>query len=152
MSEYTFIMVKPDGYKRRLVGEVISRFEKKGFKLLRIHTGIPSKELAEKHYEEHKDKDFFEKLINFITSGPVVSMLWEGPGIIALSRKIVGATDPFMRIPGTIRGDLSNDKTENIVHASDSVDAAKREIKIWFDLGSVIKEKSDESKEIPEEN
>lgn len=148
MSEYTFIMIKPDGVKRNLVGRIIQRFEERGFNMLRLNIGIPSRELVSKHYEEHKEKDHFEDLIDFTLSGPIVTMLWEGPGIIHLSRQMIGNTDPLRRTPGTIRGDFSNDIRANVIHGSDSMESAKREIDIWFGLGS----RDEKSKEIPEEN
>ena len=136
MSEYTFIMIKPDGVERRLVGKIIQKFEERGFKLLRINNGTASKELVEKHYEEHKEKDFYKDLIDFILSGPVVTMLWEGKGIIYLTKQMVGDTDPLRRQPWTIRGQYSNDLRKNLLHCSDSVESAQREINIWFGLGA----------------
>jgi nucleoside-diphosphate kinase len=131
-TEHTFIMVKPDGVRRGLVGEVVSRLERKGLTLEKIrHLGI-DEELARRHYEEHVDKPFFPDLLEFITSGPVVAMEWSGEGAVAVARTLMGATDPAAAAPGTIRGDLGLEMTENIVHGSDSVDSARRELGIYF--------------------
>jgi nucleoside-diphosphate kinase len=131
--EHTFTMVKPDGVARGLVGEVISRFEKKGLKLERIRSLTISEELARTHYAEHVEKPFFPELLAFITSGPVVAMEWSGEGAVAVGRTLMGATDPAQAAPGTIRGDLGLLVTENLVHGSDSLDSAERELGIFFD-------------------
>lgn len=131
--EHTFIMVKPDGVRRGLVGEVIGRFERKGFTLERIRNLTIDEALARRHYAEHVDKPFFPDLLAFITSGPVVAMEWSGEGAVAMARTIMGATDPARAAPGTIRGDLAIEVTENIVHGSDSSDSAGRELGIFFD-------------------
>lgn len=125
-------MVKPDGVQRRLVGEIIQRFEQKGFKLVELKLLTPTRELAEEHYGVHRDKPFFEGVVSFISSGPVVAMVWEGDDVIALSRKLVGATKPSDAAPGTIRGDYANSVGENLIHGSDSVENAEAEIKLWF--------------------
>lgn len=125
-------MVKPDGVERGLVGEVISRFEKKGFVLERMQMLTPSTELATEHYAEHVDKPFFGDLLEFITRGPVVAMEWSGESAVASARNIMGATNPANAAPGSIRGDLATVLTENIVHGSDSVESADRELSIWF--------------------
>ena len=125
-------MVKPDGVERGLVGEVISRFEKKGFVLERMQMLTPSTELATEHYAEHVDKPFFGDLLEFITRGPVVAMEWSGESAVASARNIMGATNPANAAPGSIRGDLATVLTENIVHGSDSVESADRELAIWF--------------------
>ncbi|XP_057763529.1 nucleoside diphosphate kinase 2, chloroplastic [Arachis stenosperma] len=130
--DQTYIMVKPDGVQRGLVGEIISRFEKKGFKLTGLKLFQCSKELAEEHYKDLKGKSFFPKLTDYITSGPVVCMAWEGVGIVASARKLIGATDPLQAEPGTIRGDLAVQTGRNIVHGSDSPENGKREIALWF--------------------
>ena len=130
--ERTFIMVKPDGVERALVGEVISRFETKGFKLERMRMLTPSTETATEHYAEHVDKPFFGELLEFITRGPVVAMEWSGEGAVASARNIMGATNPADAAPGSIRGDLATLLTENIIHGSDSVESANRELSIWF--------------------
>jgi nucleoside-diphosphate kinase len=126
-------MVKPDGVARGLVGEVISRFEKKGLKLERIRSLTISEEMARTHYAEHVEKPFFPELLAFITSGPVVAMEWSGEGAVAVGRTLMGATDPAQAAPGTIRGDLGLLVTENLVHGSDSLDSAERELGIFFD-------------------
>ena len=105
--ERTFVAIKPDGVQRGLIAEILGRFETKGFKLVGLKQLTPSKELAEKHYGVHKDRPFFSGLVNFITSGPVVAMVWEGEGVIASARKLIGATKPLEAEPGTIRGDLA---------------------------------------------
>ena len=130
--ERTFIMVKPDGVQRGLVGEVIGRFERKGFKLVGAKFMQVSRELAEQHYAEHKEKPFFGSLIQFITSGPVMAMVWEGPNVIAIARKMMGATKPENAEPGSIRGDFAAVTSNNIVHGSDSPESAAREIGLWF--------------------
>lgn len=130
--ENTFIMVKPDGVARGLVGEVISRLERKGLLLERIRGLTITKDLAETHYEEHSGKPFFPELVEFITSGPVVAMEWSGDGAIAVCRTLMGATDPKQAAPGTIRGDLGLVVTENLVHGSDGPESAKRELELFF--------------------
>ncbi|ACB85179.1 nucleoside-diphosphate kinase [Natranaerobius thermophilus] len=131
-NEQTFVMVKPDGVERGLVGEIISRLENKRLNLRKITMLEVSKELAQTHYQEHRDKPFFNDLINYITSGPVVAMVWEGDNVIEVVRKLIGDTDPKKAAPGTIRGDLALDITYNLVHGSDSEDTAKREINLFF--------------------
>lgn len=130
--EHTFVMVKPDGVERGLVGEVISRLERKGLKLERISGLTITEELARTHYAEHVEKPFFPELLEFITSGPVVAMEWSGDGAIAVCRSLMGATDPKQAAPGTIRGDLGLVVTENIVHGSDGSESAARELEIFF--------------------
>ncbi|XP_010460092.1 PREDICTED: nucleoside diphosphate kinase II, chloroplastic isoform X2 [Camelina sativa] len=135
--EETYIMVKPDGIQRGLVGEIISRFEKKGFKLIGLKMFQCPKELAEEHYKDLSAKSFFPSLIEYITSGPVVCMAWEGVGVVASARKLIGKTDPLQAEPGTIRGDLAVQTGRNIVHGSDSPDNGKREIALWFKEGEL---------------
>jgi len=130
--ERTFIAIKPDGVQRALVGQIISRFEAKGFTLVGLKLMQVSKELAEEHYGEHKEKPFFPGLVEFITSGPLVAMVWEGNGVVAAARKMIGATKPLDSNPGTIRGDFGVDMGRNIIHGSDAVETAQREIKLWF--------------------
>ena len=125
-------MVKPDGVARGLVGEVISRLERKGLTLERIRGLHIDEDLAKTHYAEHVDKPFFADLLAFITSGPVVAMEWSGEGAIGVCRGIMGATDPKKASPGTIRGDLGLAVTENIVHGSDGPESADRELAIFF--------------------
>ncbi|KAL1203981.1 Nucleoside diphosphate kinase II [Cardamine amara subsp. amara] len=135
--EETYIMVKPDGIQRGLVGEIISRFEKKGFKLIGLKMFQCPKELAEEHYKDLSAKSFFPNLIEYITSGPVVCMAWEGVGVVASARKLIGKTDPLQAEPGTIRGDLAVQTGRNIVHGSDSPENGKREIALWFKEGEL---------------
>jgi nucleoside-diphosphate kinase len=135
--ERTFVAIKPDGVQRKLVGEVIRRFEAKGFTLVGLKMINVSKELAEKHYEALNDKPFFKGLIDFITSGPVVAMVWEGDGVVASARKLIGATNPLASEPGTIRGDLAVNVGRNVIHGSDAVDTANREIGLWFADGEL---------------
>lgn len=125
-------MIKPDGVKRKLVGEVIRRLEKRGFSLVAARMLVISPELAQAHYKEHLGKPFFEELIKFICSGPVMAMIWEGHNVIALARLLLGNRDPLLATPGTIRGDYAYYKTENIAHAADSAAAAAREISLFF--------------------
>ncbi|PRQ17054.1 putative nucleoside-diphosphate kinase [Rosa chinensis] len=135
--EETYIMVKPDGVQRGLVGEIISRFEKKGFKLTGLKLFQCPRDLAEEHYKDLKSKSFFPKLIEYILSGPVVCMAWEGVGVVASARKLIGSTDPLQAEPGTIRGDLAVQTGRNVVHGSDSPENGKREIALWFKEGEV---------------
>ncbi|CAG7860394.1 unnamed protein product [Brassica rapa] len=135
--EETYIMVKPDGIQRGLVGEIISRFEKKGFKLIGLKMFQCPRELAEEHYKDLSSKSFFPSLIEYITSGPVVCMAWEGIGVVASARKMIGKTDPLQAEPGTIRGDLAVQTGRNIVHGSDSPENGKREIALWFKEGEL---------------
>lgn len=130
--EKTFIAIKPDGVQRGLVGEIISRFEQKGFTLVGLKLLNVSKELAESHYGVHKEKPFFAGLVEFITSGPVVAMVWEGDGVIASARKLIGATNPLNAEPGTIRGDFGANIGRNIIHGSDAPETAEQEMALWF--------------------
>ncbi len=125
-------MVKPDGVQRRLVGEIIRRFENKGLKLSALKMVTPTREMAEAHYAVHRGKPFFAGVVAFISSGPVVAMVWEGDDVVALARKIMGATKPADSVPGTIRGDYANTIEQNLIHGSDSLENAEQEISIWF--------------------
>ena len=131
-QEKTFIAIKPDGVQRGFISEIIGRFERKGFKLVALKQLIPSRELAQKHYGVHKERPFFNDLVDFISSGPVVAMVWEGEGVISSARKIIGATKPLEAEPGTIRGDLAVNIGRNIIHGSDGSDTASFEINLWF--------------------
>jgi nucleoside-diphosphate kinase len=134
MMERTFVMVKPDGVQRGLIGEVLSRFEERGLKLVGAKFMQIDQALAEQHYAEHEDKPFFEGLTDFITSGPVLAMVWEGQDAIAQVRSMMGATDPAEAAPGTIRGDFGLDLGRNVVHGSDTEPgSAEREIELFFD-------------------
>jgi nucleoside-diphosphate kinase len=130
--ERTFLAVKPDGVQRGLVAEIIGRFEQKGFKLIGLKLMKITREQAETHYGEHQGKPFFGGLVDFITSGPVVAMAWEGPNVIATARKMMGATNPANSEVGTIRGDFATDVGRNIIHGSDSPESAQRELGIFF--------------------
>jgi nucleoside-diphosphate kinase len=134
MSEVqqTLVLVKPDGVRRRLVGEVIRRIEAKGFDIVDMKLIRIDEELAKEHYAEHVDKSFFSELVSFITSGPVVAMLVEGAEAVAGVRQLMGATDPLEAAPGSIRGDYATVITENLVHGSDSPASAEREVKFFF--------------------
>ncbi len=131
-TESTFVMVKPDGVRRGLVGEVISRFESKGLTLDKMRMLTIDDDLASRHYAEHVDKPFFGELVAFITSGPVVAMQWSGESAVAVARTLMGTTNPAEAPPGTIRGDFGVIITENIVHGSDSVTSAERELGLYF--------------------
>ena len=130
----TFIMLKPDGVKRGLIGEIIKRFEQKGFTLLNAELMTMNRTKAEYHYMEHQNKPFFGELVEFITSGPVFAMVWEGENIIEVSRLMIGKTSPSEAMPGTIRGDFAFSKEENVIHGSDSLLSAEREIENFFGL------------------
>ncbi|AKG23176.1 nucleoside-diphosphate kinase [Calothrix sp. 336/3] len=130
--ERTFLAIKPDGVQRALVGEIIRRFETKGFTLVGLKLLHPTRELAEAHYAVHKERPFFASLVDFITSGPVVAMVWEGEGVVAAARKMIGATNPLTSEPGTIRGDFGVNIGRNIIHGSDAVETAQQEISLWF--------------------
>lgn len=130
--EKTFVMIKPDGVDRKLIGEIIGRIERKGFNILDIRMINPSKDVVENHYDEHRGKHFFKELVDFILDGPVVGIIVEGENVIEIVRLMVGNKDPKIAVPGTIRGDFANTTTMNLVHASDSIESSKREINIWF--------------------
>jgi len=132
VSERTLVLVKPDGVRRGLVGEVISRIERKGLTLVAMELRTLTRETAESHYEEHASKPFFGELVEFITGGPLVAMVVEGPRAIEAFRSLAGSTDPVSAAPGTIRGDFGLQIGENIVHGSDSTYSADREIKLFF--------------------
>ena len=136
--ERTYLMVKPDGVQRGLVGEIISRFEKKGFKIVGLKMLTIPRETAEKHYGEHAGKPFFVPLVDYITSGPVVAMVLEGKDTVATAREMMGATNPLKAAQGTIRATYGLDMGRNIIHGSDSNASAEREIEIFFNPGEVI--------------
>lgn len=131
--EKSLIIIKPDGVQRRLIGEIVGRIEKKGLKIAAMKMLQVNQELAEKHYAVHRGKPFYEPLVNFITSGPVVAMAVEGPNAIAVMRKLMGKTFGFEAEPGTIRGDFGVSTQYNLVHGSDSPETAKFELSLWFD-------------------
>lgn len=130
--EKTFLMVKPDGVQRGLIGEIVNRFENKGYQLVGGKLMTISQELAEQHYGEHKERPFFGELVDFITSGPVFAMVWEGENVISTARLMMGATNPKESAPGTIRGDFAVTVAKNIIHGSDSPESAEREINLFF--------------------
>src|SRR5699024_11951167 len=131
--EKTFIMVKPDGVQRGLIGEIVARFENKGFKLAGAKLMSVSEELAKEHYGEHKERPFFGEFVDFITSGPVFAMVWEGENVISTSRLMIGETNPQEALPGSVRGDFAVTVAKNIIHGSDSPESAEREINLFFD-------------------
>lgn len=132
IMEKTFLMVKPDGVQRNLIGEIVSRFEKKGYQLVGAKLMQIPTELAEQHYGEHKERPFFGELVEFITSGPVFAMVWEGENVISTARLMMGATNPKESAPGTIRGDFAVTVGKNIIHGSDAPESAEREIGLFF--------------------
>jgi nucleoside-diphosphate kinase len=128
----TLILVKPDAFERGLTGEVIARFERKGLRLVALKQLRIDDEFAGVHYEEHREKPFFDELVQFITRGPLVAMVMEGPEAVAAARQVIGATNPLEAAPGSIRGDYALEVTFNLVHGSDSDQSSEREIGIWF--------------------
>ncbi|KAJ1523355.1 hypothetical protein ONE63_001224 [Megalurothrips usitatus] len=138
VTERTFIMVKPDGVQRGLVGKIIKRFEQKGFKLVALKFVWPTEDLLKKHYADLSARPFFPGLCKYMSSGPVVPMVWEGLNVVKTGRQILGATDPKDSAPGTIRGDLCIQVGRNILHGSDSVESAKKEIDLWFQPDQVV--------------
>ena len=141
-TERTYIMIKPDGVQRGLTGEIIKRFEQKGFKLVALKLMHASKEHMEAHYDDLKAKKFFPGLIAYMTSGPVCCMVWEGKDAIKMGRMLLGATKPSDSLPGTIRGDFAVDVGRNICHGSDLPESAAAEIKHWFKDGELVEWKS----------
>lgn len=141
--ERTYVMIKPDGVQRNLVGEILSRFEKKGLKVVALKMLQISRELAEHHYGEHKGKPFFEPLVEYITSGPVVAMVLEGKDAVSTARDMMGATNPLKASPGTIRGTYGMDIGRNVIHGSDSPESAQREVDIFFKPEEIIEYKKD---------
>ncbi|MCL2608215.1 MAG: nucleoside-diphosphate kinase [Methanomassiliicoccaceae archaeon] len=136
--ERTYLMIKPDAVQRGLTGEIFSRFEKKGLKLLAMKFMVISKETAERHYGEHKGKKFYDPLISYITSGPVLAMVWEGEDAVSVCRNMMGKTNPKESAPGTIRGDYGIQTGMNIIHGSDSPESAEREISIFFKADEIV--------------
>ncbi|MDA1475322.1 nucleoside-diphosphate kinase [Bacillus changyiensis] len=140
MMEKTFVMIKPDGVQRQLIGEVLSRFERKGLQLIGAKLMKISEETAGKHYQEHKEKPFFGELVDFITSGPVFAMVWKGEDAISIARQLIGKTNPKEALPGTIRGDFGMIVGKNIIHGSDSSESAEREINLFFQQEELVEE------------
>mmetsp|Transcript_9401 Transcript_9401/g.40776 ORF Transcript_9401/g.40776 Transcript_9401/m.40776 type:complete len:152 (-) Transcript_9401:995-1450(-) len=144
-AERTYIMVKPDGVQRGLVGEVIKRFEQKGYKLVAMKLAKPGEEMLKQHYADLAERSFFPGLINYMNSGPVCCMVWEGRNVVLEGRKMLGATKPADSAMGTIRGDFCVDVGRNVCHGSDSVDSANHEIGLWFPEGIISWDKADAS-------
>lgn len=136
--EKTFLMVKPDGVQRQLIGDIVARFERKGLQLVGAKLMTIPAEIAEQHYGEHKGKPFYGELVSFITSGPVFAMVWQGENVIELTRKMMGKTNPKDAEPGTIRGDYSMTVGQNIIHGSDSPESADREIALFFNQNELV--------------
>jgi nucleoside-diphosphate kinase len=138
VTERTLVLVKPDGVQRQLVGRILSRYEERGLRIVGLKLVKVDRELAERHYAVHKGKPFFEGLVAFITSGPLVAAALEGPDAIAMVRTMNGATKPVEATPGTIRGDLAVEMGQNLVHASDSAESAATELGIWFTADELV--------------
>lgn len=136
--EKTFLMVKPDGVQRNLIGDIVARFEKKGFQLVGAKLMNITAELAGEHYGEHKERPFFGELVEFITSGPVFAMVWQGENVIATARQMMGATNPKDAVQGTIRGDFGLTVGKNVIHGSDSPESAEREISLFFNESELV--------------
>ncbi|XP_028904938.1 nucleoside diphosphate kinase 3 [Ornithorhynchus anatinus] len=132
LNERTFLAIKPDGFQRRLVGDILRRFENKGFKLVGLKLVQASEDLLKEHYAALRDRPFYHRLIEYMSSGPVVAMVWQGLDVVRSCRALIGATDPADSLPGTIRGDFSIEVGKNVIHGSDSVESARREIGLWF--------------------
>jgi nucleoside-diphosphate kinase len=130
--ERTLILVKPDAFARGLSGEIIARFERKGLRIVALRHMTVARELAERHYAEHAERPFFGELVDFITSGPIVAMVLEGPDAVKAARQLIGATNPLEAAPGSIRGDLAIEMGANMVHGSDSPESAAREVALFF--------------------
>ncbi|KAI0531550.1 nucleoside diphosphate kinase [Xylaria digitata] len=141
-TEQTFIAIKPDGVQRGLVGSIIARFENRGYKLVAIKLVTPGKAHLEQHYSDLKDKPFFAGLVEYMNSGPICAMVWEGRDAVKTGRTLLGATNPLASAPGTIRGDFAIDVGRNVCHGSDSVENAQKEIALWFKEGEVVSWKS----------
>ena len=131
----TLILVKPDAFERGLTGEIVARFERKGLRIAALRQMTVERDLAERHYAEHTDKPFFGELVEFITGGPLVAMVLEGPNAVKAARQVIGATDPVEADAGSIRGQFGTEVTFNLVHGSDSPESAAREIALWFPDG-----------------
>ncbi|KAK9453781.1 nucleoside diphosphate kinase [Dipodascopsis uninucleata] len=137
-SEQTFIAIKPDGVQRGLISPIISRFEQKGYKLVGIKLAQPTEELLKEHYSDLTTKPFFPGLLNYMLSGPVCAMVWEGKDVVKTGRVLLGATNPLAAGPGTIRGDYAIDVGRNVCHGSDSVESATKEISLWFKKDEIV--------------
>ncbi len=149
--EQTLVIVKPDGVQRGFIGEIITRFERRGLRIVALRMLQMSRAMAEKHYAVHKGKHFYDQLVDYITSGPVVAAVVEGPDVINIVRKMVGKTRPAEADPGTIRGDLAVTGLRNLIHASDAPDTARQEISLFFDSGEILSYQRDIDKWIYED-
>jgi len=138
VTERTLVLIKPDGVQRLLVGRILARFEERGLKLVALKLALVDRPFAERHYAVHRGKPFFEGLLDFITSGPLVALALEGPNAIAVVRSMVGATRPHEAAPGSIRGDLAVETAQNLVHASDAAETASAELALWFSPGELL--------------
>ena len=137
-TEQTLVLIKPDAVQRGLIGEVIARLERRGLQLTAMKLMRISEELAGRHYAEHREKPFFRGLVDFITSAPVVAMVWQGPGAVAMVRAMMGATNPANAAPGTVRGDLAVSFGMNVIHGSDSPESSAREVALFFAAGELV--------------
>ncbi|KAH9421561.1 Nucleoside diphosphate kinase A [Dermatophagoides pteronyssinus] len=137
-QEQTFLLIKPDGIQRGLIGEIIQRFESKGFQLIAIKLQMANDEILRKHYQDLIDRPFFPKLIEYMKMGPIVPMVWQGMNVVRTARQMLGETNPLDSRPGTIRGDFCLQTGRNIIHGSDSIETAKREINLWFQSDELI--------------
>ncbi len=138
MAERTLVLLKPDAVQRGVVGALIGRFEQRGLQVLALKLTRVSRSLAERHYAEHRGKAFYDALVAFITAGPIVAMVLQGPGAVGTVRSLMGATDPAQAAPGTIRGDLASEVTHNLVHGSDSPERARAEIGLFFASSEIL--------------
>ncbi len=138
MSERTLVLIKPDAVQRLLVGRILGRFEERGLKLVGLKLVQVDRDLAERHYAIHRGKPFFPGLVDFITSGPLVALVLEGPNAISMVRSMVGATRPYEAAPGTIRGDFGIETGQNLIHASDAPETAEQELALWFAPGELV--------------
>uniref|UniRef100_A0A3P9KUK4 Nucleoside diphosphate kinase n=1 Tax=Oryzias latipes TaxID=8090 RepID=A0A3P9KUK4_ORYLA len=145
VNERTFIAVKPDGVQRKLVGEIVRRFEKKGFKLVGLKLVRASEDILREHYWDLRTKPFYNRLTSYMSSGPVVAMVWQGLEVVKTARKMLGETNPAESLPGTIRGDFCVEVGKNVIHGSDSVESAQREISLWFSPNELHRWKSSSS-------
>lgn len=136
-KQRSYIMIKPDGVQRGLVSEIIGRFERRGYKLVGLKMVHPTKEMAQQHYADLSERPFFDALCHFLSSSPVVAMVWQGEDVVIQGRAMIGATNPLKSAPGTIRGDYAIVTGKNIIHGSDSVESAEREIAMWFGEGEL---------------
>ncbi|KAM4698541.1 nucleoside diphosphate kinase 3 [Rhinophrynus dorsalis] len=138
VNERTFLAIKPDGYQRRLVGEIIRRFEKKGFRLIAMKMMQASEGLLKEHYIALQDRPFYDRLVKYMSSGPVIAMVWQGLDVVKTARVMLGETNPADSLPGTIRGDFAIDVSRNVIHGSDSRESAQREISLWFQPDELV--------------